>query len=42
MKKIVVIIVAAFTLAMVLQSCKSSEHCPAYGEVQHQQQSDKA
>jgi len=41
MKKIVVILVAVFTLAVLFQSCKSSEHCPAYGEVNQTQQVDK-
>jgi len=42
MKKVVIIIVALFTLAVVFQSCKSSEHCPAYGELTQSQQVDKA
>lgn len=41
MKKIVVILVAVFTLAVLFQSCKSSEHCPAYGEANQTQQTDK-
>ncbi len=41
MKKVIIIVVAVFTLAISLQSCKSSEHCPAYGEVQNHTQTDK-
>jgi len=41
MKKIIVTAVVVFTLAVLFQSCKSSEHCPAYGEVNHPQQVDK-
>lgn len=41
MKKIIVIAVVIFTLAVLFQSCKSSEHCPAYGEINTQQQINK-
>lgn len=33
MKKIAIITVLVFALAIVLSSCKSSEHCPAYSNV---------
>jgi len=32
MKRVVVIVVLAFTLSLIFYSCKSSEHCPAYGQ----------
>lgn len=31
MKKIIIILVVAVTLALSFSSCKSSEKCPAYG-----------
>jgi len=37
MKRIAVIFITIFVLALVLNSCKSSEHCPAYGQVETQQ-----
>jgi hypothetical protein len=33
MKKIATVFLAALVLAFVLNACKSSEHCPAYGQV---------
>jgi len=30
MKKLLVILVVAFLLGIVLPSCKTHEHCPAY------------
>lgn len=32
MKKIVVLVLAVFTLGIIMSSCKSAESCPAYGE----------
>jgi predicted component of type VI protein secretion system len=32
MKKIVVIILMAFTLGLIMSSCQSSQKCAAYGE----------
>ncbi len=34
MKKIATVFLAALVLALVLNACKSSEHCPAYGQVE--------
>jgi len=33
MKRIATLFLAAMVLALVLNSCKSSEKCPAYGQV---------
>jgi len=41
MKKISLIAIALLFVALFMQSCKSSEHCPAYGEIQTPQQVDK-
>jgi hypothetical protein len=32
MKKVLIVVVAAFFLAMVAQSCKPTQKCAAYGE----------
>jgi hypothetical protein len=32
MKKLVVILLAIFTTAIIMSSCRSAESCPAYGE----------
>lgn len=42
MKKVIIITVTLIALLLALQSCKSSEHCPAYGDVNSVQQVNKA
>ncbi len=43
MKKVSLLIIALSIILLCLQSCKSSERCPAYGELQNTtQQADKA
>jgi len=37
MKRIVTVFLAALVLALVLNACKSSEHCPAYGQADEPQ-----
>jgi hypothetical protein len=32
MKRIATLLLAAMALALILNACKSSEHCPAYGQ----------
>lgn len=34
MKRIVIAVVIAFVLALSLSSCRTSEKCPAYGNVE--------
>lgn len=33
MKRIATLLLAVIALALFLNACKSSEHCPAYGQV---------
>jgi hypothetical protein len=42
MKKIVFIVLVAFTLAVGFQSCKSTTDCPAYGQAKTEQPQAKA
>jgi|GEM_PF-3715970 hypothetical protein len=42
MKKFSLLIVAISVILLSLQACKSSERCPAYGELQTSQQINKA
>ncbi len=42
MKKVSFLILALIAIILCLQSCKSSEHCPAYGEIETTQQADRA
>jgi hypothetical protein len=35
MKKVALVIVAAFVIALAFTSCKSQQKCPAYGEARY-------
>jgi len=42
MKRIITVFVVAFILALVVNACKSSEHCPAYGQAEQQQEAQNS
>jgi len=41
MKRISIVIILSLLVASVFVSCKSSEHCPAYGSADNQQTAQK-
>jgi hypothetical protein len=42
MKRIATLFLAAMAIALFLNSCKSSEHCPAYGQADQPVKAERA
>lgn len=42
MKRIATLLLAVMALALILNACKSSEHCPAYGQTDAPVKTQKA